>query len=92
MLNEQGYFELKEIPGRGLCGLFQFLFTVGLVYGIDEGGYKGRWCYPTLDEARIALKYWDGAQDPIGNWIKYKGEDGERSNPLKYKYEDTSGG
>lgn len=80
-LVSEGYYQIKEVPNRGICGLYDFLFTVGLVFGMDEYGYRGRWCYKTREEASIALKYWDGDGDPLGNWIKYKGEGGERSNP-----------
>jgi hypothetical protein len=41
------------------------------------GGYKGRYCYPSFAEAKSALLIWDGVGHPPGEWIKYKGEDGE---------------
>jgi len=65
---------LREIPGRGLCALFRFMFTVGLVYGIDEIGYVGRYCYSNLADAKKDLGIWDGKEDPPGDWIKHKGE------------------
>jgi hypothetical protein len=81
-LTKEGYLYLKEVPGRGVCGIYRFLFTYGLVYGMDSMGYKGRWCYDNLVTAILALNEWDGVGDPAYNWIKYKGEGGERSNPI----------
>ena len=81
-LESEGYFELRVVEGRGICGLQKFLFTVGLCEGIATNGfdtYDGRYCYPheyTID-AVMALKLWDGKQDPKGRWIKYKGKKGE---------------
>lgn len=77
-LEKEGFTQLREVEGRGICGIMRFMFTVGLVYGLDTTGYKGRWCYDNAIEPIAALSIWDGKDDPIGNWIKYKGEDGER--------------
>ena len=79
-LTKEGYFNLVEIPGRGICGLYRFVFTVGLVIGINEDGYKGRFCYPHLADAMTDINTWDGINDPSGDWLKYKGEDNEYSN------------
>jgi hypothetical protein len=81
-LEEQGYFGVKEISGRGICGLMRFAFTVGLCYGLDETGYVGRYCYSELLDAKTALRDWDGIGDPPGPWIKHKGYV-EYSNPNK---------
>ena len=81
-LESEGFFELRVIEGRGICGLMKFLFTVGLCEGIATNGFdswEGRWCYPhdcTID-AVLALKLWNGKEDPKGRWIKYKGKKGE---------------
>lgn len=80
ILESEGYFNLKIIEGRGVVGLFRFIFTVGLVYGISEYDYKGRYCYPNLHDATASLEKWDGKEDPSGNWIKHKGRI-EYSNP-----------
>jgi hypothetical protein len=80
-LKSEGYVHIRYIPGRGVCAIMKFIFTYGLVYGIDSIGYKGRWCYGSLAEAFAALHMWDGKEDPPGKWIKYKGVGGERSNP-----------
>lgn len=79
-LEKEGYILVREIEGRGWCGIMPFLFTFGLCYGLDDTGYRGRWCYTTGVEAAVRLAEWDGVGDPSGNWIKYKGEGGERSN------------
>lgn len=70
---ECGYFDLKEIEDRGICGLLRMAFTIGLFYSIDEVGYVGRYCYPNLREAKDAINEWDGKKDPPGPWIKHKG-------------------
>lgn len=90
-LTEFGYFNLREVPGRGLCGLHEFLFTIGLIENLDEIGYSGRYCYDKVDaqQALDALNKWDGKEDPKGNWIKYKGEKGEYNNP-NYKNESSN--
>jgi hypothetical protein len=81
-LKSEGYSEIKEIPGKGICGLRDFIFTTGLMIGMTEVGYYGRYCYSTESEALEALNTWDGEGDPPGPWIKYKGAPYERSNPL----------
>jgi hypothetical protein len=85
-LTENEYVELREIEGRGICGLRNFMFTIGLCYGLTEHDYAGRFCYPrpfTMD-AIEAIKTWDGKGDPPGNWVKHKGAT-EYSNPLNKK-------
>jgi hypothetical protein len=82
LLEKEGYFEIREIDGAGVCCLKRFMFTVGLVWGADESGYIGRWCYANLADAKDALMNWNGEKDPPGPWIKYKGIDGERCNLL----------
>lgn len=91
-LEKEGYKELREIPGRGVCGVFRFMFTVGVVLGIDSQGYKGRYCYGSEVQAMYAINTWDGIGDPPGNWIKYKGEGGERSNGEPECYACKHGG
>ncbi len=80
-LETEGYYEIREIPGRGLCGLRDFIFTTGLVIGMNEDLYYGRYCYSNKEDALKALNEWNGEGDPEGPWIKYKGMPGERSNP-----------
>jgi hypothetical protein len=80
-LQAEGYQNVRSVPGRGVCGLYRFAFTTGLVIGIDDIGYYGRYCYSNRQDALEALEKWDGQGDPEGPWIKYKGDGGERSNP-----------
>ena len=80
-LETEGYYEIREISGIGLCGLRKFIFTTGLVIGIGEIQYYGRYCYSNESDALEALNKWDGKEDASGPWIKYKGITGERSNP-----------
>lgn len=83
-LESQGYYDIREIRGRGLCGLYRFIFTVGLCYGLDEYSYKGRYCFDSASEAKKAIDTWDGKEDPDGDWIKHKGSV-EYSNPKLIK-------
>lgn len=84
-LTKEGYKEIREVPGIGLCGLKSFIFTVGLCCGLDEFGYKYRYCYSVNDSihAVIDIKTWKGNGDPSGPWIKRKGEGGDYLNPNK---------
>lgn len=71
---EYGYTDVREVPNKGVCGIRKMLFTYGLFYGMDEYTYtyKGRYCYESYEEAQIALKYWDGQGDPLGNILAHK--------------------
>jgi len=80
-LEGEGYKEVREIEGRGICAFYTFLYTYALCYGLDETGIAGRWCYDNPLEPLAALHLWDGIGDPPGNWIKHKGYGGEYSNP-----------
>lgn len=82
LIHIDGYFHIREKPGRGICGLMHFVYTVGLCYGLDETGYQGRYCFSNLREAMDSLDAWTGEGDPPGNWIKHKGKV-EYSNPNK---------
>lgn len=73
LLSREGYFQLKEVPGRGIVGLTHFAFTVGLVYGMTASFYEGRYCYPRAKDALDAFNTWDGVGDPPGPWVKHKG-------------------
>lgn len=86
-LTQNGYYNLRVVPGRGICGLMKFIYTIGLVEGLNEINYEGRWCYPKskIIESVVAITLWDGKEDPIGDWIKYKGKRGEYENPKLVK-------
>lgn len=81
-LADEGYFNTKYIPGRGVCGLMRFAYTTGLCYGIGKESYAGRYCYEFVAEGQAAILTWDGIGDPSGDWIKHKGIfRGEYANP-----------
>lgn len=84
-LQSEGYFDICEIPGKGICALFRFAFTTGLVYGMTRWEYVGRYCFETKEQAKISLKYWDGQGHPPGLWIKHKGYGIDELNPLLKK-------
>lgn len=67
-----GYTHLRVINGR-MCGLFSFMYTTGLVVGLDECGYERRYCYERREDAIDALVAWNGQGHPSGPWIKCKG-------------------
>lgn len=81
LVEKNGYFNLREIPGRGVCGLGRMLFTTGLFYGLDFIGRKGRYCYKNLADAKEAIEIWDGTGHPPGEWIKHKGDGIDEGNP-----------
>lgn len=79
-LEAEGFTHIRVINGK-ICGIKRFIFTTGLVIGLDDVGYVGRYCYENHSDAVAALNEWNGNGDPNGDWIKYKGQGGERSNP-----------
>lgn len=80
-LTQEGYFNIRQVPGIGYCGLHRMIFTVGVIYNLNWFGYEGRYCYPDLRTASDGLAEWSGQLDPPGPWIKHKGARGEYSNP-----------
>lgn len=76
-----GYSDLRVLPTGEVAGLRGFLFTSGLVVGLDRAGYRTRYCFEHREDALAALAGWDGQGDPGGPWIKRKGRDAEYLNP-----------
>lgn len=76
-----GYSDVTVRHSRGICGIYRYMYTGGLVVGMDITGHRGRYCYPSMNEAREALAAWSGEGDPGGAWIKYKGAFEERLGP-----------
>jgi hypothetical protein len=68
-----GYASPIKINGE-IVGISQFLFTFGIVCGLDETGYTHRYCYASALEASEALVSWilSGELEPKG-YIKRKG-------------------
>lgn len=81
----EGYHYVRKLPSGEWAGLMRFLFTTGLVVGLDLEGYRTRFCYTYHEDALQALLEWDGHGDPPGPWIKEKGRGGERENPRSAK-------
>lgn len=89
-LKDEGYKYLKEISGK-VCGLYPFIYTWGLVVGLDEDGYEYRYCYPSLLDAKKALEeYTDLDTHPTGPWIKRKGDGGDIPNPEAQTHLDVN--
>jgi hypothetical protein len=82
-LKELGYAMVRQLSTGEWAGLRRMLFTVGLFVGLDETGYRTRFCYEDAGSAFIALVTWDGRGDPCGPWIKEKGRV-ERHNPRRF--------
>lgn len=70
---DMGYQCVCKINGK-VVGLQMFIYTVGIVVGMDETGYEYRFCYHTGAEAFVALLNWvlKGGEEPDG-YIKRKG-------------------
>ncbi len=81
-LEKEGFLYLRDIPGRGWCGVRRNLFTWGLFYGMGHHGIVGRYCFGDLSEVKASLNEWDGSGDPPGDWIKHFGPAGEYGNPV----------
>ncbi len=74
------YLDAREMPDGTWIVAARFLFTYGLLVGVDEKGYRTRYCYAELVDCLVALHCWDGVTgDPPGPWIKQKPE--ERLGP-----------
>lgn len=70
---EMGYTGVVKIHGK-IVGVYQFIFTWGIVCGMDESGYEHRYCYGSFVEAAQGLAKWltEGGDEPTG-YIKRKG-------------------
>lgn len=69
----QGYMMPRQLPDGTWIALHQLMYTVGLCYGLDEYGWKKRWCYEDRVQALHALLVWDGKGDPPGPWVARRG-------------------
>ena len=79
-LHGEGYTDIALKDGQ-VCGLKPFVYTHAIVVGLRAAGYERRYCYEDEDEARAALKGWDGLEHPPGAWIKCKGIGIDLLNP-----------
>lgn len=80
-LREQGYTHVRLMNNGEWIGCIKLLYTVALYVGLGEWGYRTRYCYENIGEIMQALLEYEGEGDPPGNWIKEKGEGGERLGP-----------
>lgn len=81
-MKANGYQYIQKLQNGEWIGVAQFIYTTGLCVGLNEFSYRGRYCYANVRDALFDASTWDGIGDPPGPWIKYKGEDGERMNPV----------
>jgi len=77
---DMGYMGPIKLNGE-IVVINRFLFTFGIVCGLDETGYSHRFCYETSLEAHEALIKWvlSGDSEPSG-YIERKPER-ESSSP-----------
>lgn len=69
-LRENGYVDIKFMPDGSYAGLFQFMYSWGVVAGLHMYGYEDRWCFHGYDKAKAALDAWDGEDEPQG-WHRH---------------------
>jgi hypothetical protein len=84
------YTAVRELPTGELAGLSKMAYTTGLVVGLDDAGYRGRYCYERACDAQDALDAWTGEGDPSGPWIKFKGRGGDRYGPGCVEYSGSA--
>lgn len=75
-----GYRLMRKVSTGEVIGVRQMIYTWGLFVGLNDCGYRTRFCYPDAVSAAFACVQWDGVGDPPGPWIKQKGGV-ERPNP-----------
>ena len=64
LLADEGYENAREIDGV-VCATMRFIYTVGVCYGIDRVGYRGRFCFSNNMDAVAFLFDWDGKTPPV---------------------------
>lgn len=64
---------LRILPNGEVAGVLPFVFTHGLLVGLDPWGYRLRYCYALHYQAMQALASWKKGDDPPGPWLKKKG-------------------
>ena len=64
-LEESGeYSDIILTRDHGLVGIGRFIYTCGVCLNLDETGYVGRFCFDTLQNARLFLQDWDCITPP----------------------------
>lgn len=70
-LGEGLYSEIRHFAGGRRAWLCRFVFTAAILEALeDDCGYRNRWCYSTMADARRALHEWDGTAEPEG-WHRH---------------------
>lgn len=80
-LEEQGYAGVRQCQNGVWIGISAQIYTFGLCVGLDEFGYRVRYCYENWMDVWYANRSYSGEGDPSGPWIKRKGPDGEKLGP-----------
>ena len=72
LVTDNGYANVKPIPGGRWAATEQKMFTCAIITGRmgDRVGIDDHWCYATEREARVALDAWDGLDEPTG-WDRH---------------------
>lgn len=69
-----GYRYVRQMKNGKWIGLNKQIYTTRLVVGLDITGYDYGYCYALYDDAVKAIQQYEGEGDPIGPWIKLKGD------------------
>lgn len=62
-LEAHGYQNIRFVNMQ-FCGIRRMMYTVGVFYGLDETGCRGRICFDTAQNAALFLAEWDGETAP----------------------------
>jgi len=63
-LEYHGYKNIRFVNMQ-FCGIMRMVYTVGVFYGLDEYGRRGRFCFDTEQNAELFLADWDGETPPV---------------------------
>ena len=77
----------RIMPDGSIVLIVPFAYTTSIMVGVDEMGYRCRYCYEKIGEALDALIHWNGFGDPGGPWIKAKGSGRDELNPALFNQE-----
>lgn len=65
----EGYEEIQKVEGWGWCGLNKYIFTWGVLYGMNHWGIQGRFCFDTRGNAlafyKDMIKYGRDVEKPV---------------------------
>ena len=64
ILQDEGYKNIC-IRNNKLCGTLQFINTAGVCIGLDEISYENKYCFDTMQNAKLFLSEWDGSYKPV---------------------------